>query len=88
VWHRRLRRAGVRVQVGAAVARREQHRGFLSVVERDALRRAEVAATPTATPLARGESRWITGRGAREAAPPARRDGRDPRGAPPRAPTI
>jgi diaminohydroxyphosphoribosylaminopyrimidine deaminase/5-amino-6-(5-phosphoribosylamino)uracil reductase len=61
---RRLRRAGVRVDVGVLEARcREQHRGFLSVIERGrpfvALKLAASLDGRIAT--ASGESRWITG---------------------------
>jgi diaminohydroxyphosphoribosylaminopyrimidine deaminase/5-amino-6-(5-phosphoribosylamino)uracil reductase len=67
---RRLRRAGVAVEVGVLEAEcREQHRGFLSVVERGrpfvALKIAATLDGRIAT--ARGESRWISGPEARAA---------------------
>jgi diaminohydroxyphosphoribosylaminopyrimidine deaminase/5-amino-6-(5-phosphoribosylamino)uracil reductase len=67
---RRLRRAGVRVDVGVlADACREQHRGFLSVCERGrpfvSLKLASTLDGRIAT--AGGESRWITGPEARAA---------------------
>ncbi len=66
----RLRRAGVRVEVGLLEAEcREQHRGFLSVEERGrpfvVLKLAASLDGRIAT--AAGESRWITGPAAREA---------------------
>ena len=66
---RRLRRAGIRVQVGVlAEACREHHRGFLTVCERGrpfvVLKLASSLDGRIAT--ASGESRWITGREARE----------------------
>jgi diaminohydroxyphosphoribosylaminopyrimidine deaminase/5-amino-6-(5-phosphoribosylamino)uracil reductase len=66
----RLRGAGIDVQVGVlAEACREQHRGFLSVVERGrpfvVLKLAASLDGRIAT--ASGESRWITGEPAREA---------------------
>jgi diaminohydroxyphosphoribosylaminopyrimidine deaminase/5-amino-6-(5-phosphoribosylamino)uracil reductase len=66
---RRLRRAGVAVQVGVLdAASREQHRGFLSVCERGRpfvlLKLASSLDGRIAT--ASGESRWITGPAARE----------------------
>jgi diaminohydroxyphosphoribosylaminopyrimidine deaminase/5-amino-6-(5-phosphoribosylamino)uracil reductase len=65
---RRLRAGGIEVEVGVlAEACREQHRGFLSVVERGrpwvALKLAATLDGRIAT--ARGESRWITGARAR-----------------------
>jgi diaminohydroxyphosphoribosylaminopyrimidine deaminase/5-amino-6-(5-phosphoribosylamino)uracil reductase len=65
---RALRRAGVAVQVGVLEAEcREQHRGFLSVVERGrpwvTLKLAASLDGRIAT--AAGESRWITGAPAR-----------------------
>jgi diaminohydroxyphosphoribosylaminopyrimidine deaminase/5-amino-6-(5-phosphoribosylamino)uracil reductase len=65
---RALRRAGVSVQVGVLEAEcREQHRGFLSVVERGrpwvTLKLAASLDGRIAT--ASGESRWITGAPAR-----------------------
>jgi len=67
---RRLRRAGVAVDVGVlADACREQHRGFLSVLERGrpfvVLKLAASLDGRIAT--ASGESRWITGPQARAA---------------------
>ena len=67
---RRLRRAGVTVEVGVLEAEcRAQHRGFLSLVERArpfvSLKLAATLDGRIAT--ARGESRWITGPGARAA---------------------
>jgi len=67
---RRLRRAGVEVGVGVLEAEcREQHRGFLSVVQRGrpfvVLKIASTLDGRIAT--ARGESRWITGPEARTA---------------------
>ena len=61
---RRLQRAGVRVEVGILAERcREQHRGFVSVVERGrpwvSLKLAATLDGRIAT--ASGESRWITG---------------------------
>ena len=61
---RKLRRGGVRVEVGLLAERcREQHRGFLSVVERGrpwvSLKLAATLDGRIAT--ASGESRWITG---------------------------
>jgi len=66
----RLRRAGVEVLLGVlAEACREQHRGFVSVVERGrpfvVLKLAASLDGRIAT--ASGESRWITGEPAREA---------------------
>jgi diaminohydroxyphosphoribosylaminopyrimidine deaminase/5-amino-6-(5-phosphoribosylamino)uracil reductase len=66
---RRLRRAGVAVRVGVlADACREQHRGFVSRVERGrpfvTLKLAASLDGRIAT--ARGESRWITGPRARD----------------------
>jgi diaminohydroxyphosphoribosylaminopyrimidine deaminase/5-amino-6-(5-phosphoribosylamino)uracil reductase len=66
----RLRRHGVRVEVGVLEAEcREQHRGFLSLVERGrpftVLKLAATLDGRIAT--ARGESRWITGPAARDA---------------------
>jgi diaminohydroxyphosphoribosylaminopyrimidine deaminase/5-amino-6-(5-phosphoribosylamino)uracil reductase len=66
---RRLRRAGIAVEVGVLEAEcREQHRGFLSVCERGrpfvVLKLASTLDGRIAT--ARGESRWITGPEARE----------------------
>jgi diaminohydroxyphosphoribosylaminopyrimidine deaminase/5-amino-6-(5-phosphoribosylamino)uracil reductase len=63
-----LRRAGARVRVGVLEAEcREQHRGFLAVVERGrpfvALKLASTLDGRIAT--ASGESRWITGERAR-----------------------
>ena len=65
---RQLRRRGVALEVGVLEAAcREQHRGFLSVQERGrpfvALKLAATLDGRIAT--ARGESRWITGPGAR-----------------------
>jgi diaminohydroxyphosphoribosylaminopyrimidine deaminase/5-amino-6-(5-phosphoribosylamino)uracil reductase len=65
-----LRRAGARVEVGVLEALcREQHRGFLSVVERGrpfvSVKLASSLDGRIAT--ARGESRWITGPEARAA---------------------
>ena len=65
---RRLRAAGVRVEVGVLEAEcREQHRGFLCVLEKGrpfvALKLAATLDGRIAT--ARGESRWITGPAAR-----------------------
>jgi diaminohydroxyphosphoribosylaminopyrimidine deaminase/5-amino-6-(5-phosphoribosylamino)uracil reductase len=65
---RRLRAGGIAVEVGVlAETCREQHRGFLSVVERGrpwvALKLAATLDGRIAT--ARGESRWITGPRAR-----------------------
>ena len=67
---RRLRRAGVEVRVGVLEAEcREQHRGFLSVVERGrpfvTLKLAASLDGRIATSA--GESRWITGPAARAA---------------------
>jgi diaminohydroxyphosphoribosylaminopyrimidine deaminase/5-amino-6-(5-phosphoribosylamino)uracil reductase len=67
---RRLRRAGVRVEVGVLEREcREQHRGFLSVCSRGrpfvALKLASSLDGRIAT--ASGESRWITGERARAA---------------------
>jgi diaminohydroxyphosphoribosylaminopyrimidine deaminase/5-amino-6-(5-phosphoribosylamino)uracil reductase len=67
---RRLRRAGVAVEVGVLEAEcREQHRGFLCVVERGRpfvmLKLASTLDGRIAT--AAGESRWITGPQARAA---------------------
>jgi diaminohydroxyphosphoribosylaminopyrimidine deaminase/5-amino-6-(5-phosphoribosylamino)uracil reductase len=67
---RRLRRAGVEVRVGVLEAAcREQHRGFLSVVERGrpfvTLKLAASLDGRIAT--ATGQSRWITGPAARAA---------------------
>jgi diaminohydroxyphosphoribosylaminopyrimidine deaminase/5-amino-6-(5-phosphoribosylamino)uracil reductase len=66
----RLRRAGVRVELGVLEREcREQHRGFLSVLERGrpfvALKLAATLDGRIAT--AAGESRWITGPAARAA---------------------
>jgi diaminohydroxyphosphoribosylaminopyrimidine deaminase/5-amino-6-(5-phosphoribosylamino)uracil reductase len=66
----KLRRAGVRVEVGVLEADcRAQHRGFLSVVERGrpflVLKLAASLDGRIAT--AQGESRWITGPQARQA---------------------
>src|SRR5690606_23069392 len=63
-----LRRAGIRVEVGVLEAAcREQHRGFLSVVERGrpwvTLKLAASLDGRIAT--ASGESRWISGEAAR-----------------------
>ena len=66
---RRLRRAGVEVQIGVLADEcRRQHRGFLSVIER---RRPFVTLKLAGTldgriATADGESRWITGPRARE----------------------
>lgn len=67
---RALRRAGLEVEVGVLEeACREQHRGFLSAVERGrpfvSLKLASTLDGRIAT--ARGESRWITGEAARAA---------------------
>jgi diaminohydroxyphosphoribosylaminopyrimidine deaminase/5-amino-6-(5-phosphoribosylamino)uracil reductase len=67
---RRLRRAGLRVEVGVCEqACREQHRGFLSVCERGRpfviLKLASSLDGRIAT--SSGESRWVTGAGARAA---------------------
>jgi len=67
---RRLRRAGVEVRTGVLEARcREQHRGFLSVVERGrpffTLKLASTLDGRIAT--ADGDSQWITGPRARAA---------------------
>lgn len=68
---RRLRRAGISVRAGVLEAEcREQHRGFLSVCERgrpfSILKLAGTLDGRIAT--ASGESRWITGSAARQAA--------------------
>ena len=66
----RLRRAGIRVEIGVLEREcREQHRGFLSVLETGrpfvVLKLAATLDGRIAT--ATGESRWITGPAAREA---------------------
>ncbi len=66
---RRLRRAGVEVRVGVLEeACREQHRGFLSVVERGRpfVHLKLAASLDGRIATASGESRWITGPAARE----------------------